>query len=231
MLDDELDRKAIEIILNFRPNSSFSKNASNEILRLKENIGKILNILPENHKEIFEQRFFYNLTDEQIAEKLKRSPKEINKIIEDGIGTIKKNINKEIRPLDKGKDKQKIKIETYEQSKKEPPYKPSYENIQRKPNILITFTLVIINLILWGSILGVSYYATQKYFFKDLPTVSQLLNKTGFFGSEENLPIVAIPRNDVLQHNSNEINISGSSSLEILSKRWERSSLRAIRTP
>lgn len=201
---EDIDEKAIEIILNFNGNEKFEKSAANELFSLKSKIKKAILLLPKDQKEILESRYFQNLSNSNIALKTRKPEEEVSKLLLIGIKSIKDYIKGTSIPnqtnavplvLKVIKNKQPESLKALPVSERKIPLKAWIINIV----ILISFSLLI-------------YFFVQKYFLNDLPT----LNQHKHFVKHK------------ITHlkNSNNLKISGSTSLLGLSKKWEDAFLR-----
>ena len=87
---DLLNEKALDIILNFSPSDKYDRATISELLKLKNDLQKLINSLPE--KNVLELKYFQNYTDDKIAEKLGKSKEEVIKSLSKGIDNLKVKI-------------------------------------------------------------------------------------------------------------------------------------------
>lgn len=231
LLKNQLDRNALEVILNFKTKDNLDKNVINEIQKLKETIKKIIGILPKEHQDILEHSFFYNLSTDQIAKKFKISPQDVENIIVDGVTSIKKNItlenleliskeafkaaepeffNKKSESVNQESSFAKTFLDKSFDNNQSP--KQTLENEISKQNILLSVFMVTLNIIFVCSLIIGFYIITQKFFIKQLPEAQTLL-----FSKDSSKSKISDTSND----NDTNIKISGSTSLLTLSRRWE----------
>ncbi len=207
---EELKEKSLEVILNFKPSDNFDKAASEEILKLKEEIKKAISTLPDKHKEILELRYFKNLTDEQIAQKIGSSKEEVLKVILSSLDNIKKNIK-----TNRMKKKEVVTSQTYNRNIINQSPETS---LKRDSSFLIGF----LGTIFFIGFTALSFILLQKFLFPNLSKISEFISQSSFT-VQNSFPenISKDKKNKVIDENTNNIRISGSTSLLILSKRWQ----------
>ncbi len=219
---EDLNEKSLEIILNFKPDEKFNKQSANELLKLKNDIKKAIALLGKEEQEVIELKYFQNLSADKIAKVLNKSNEEIARILQKSIEIIKSKVKS-------GSLESKVKSNVVDFTQPKP--------VQQKLNttesigmnrgkesfsllIILFFTTVFV-LIFTGS-----YFFLKKTVFNEMPLLSQIANDTNNFIEEQvkNNQIVSkvIPaKKNNAAIDSNNINISGSTSLLALSRRWE----------
>ena len=227
---DILNEKTFEIILNFKPSEKHEKAVINEILRLKDDIKKAIALLPKSEQEILDLRFFKNLSDEKIAERISKPRDEVNKILFRGVKTLKEKLeqgNLSLENVQKAIEIPPIKHELKQQSEKKNQTRQVVSKqvsegtqIIRRP----TFLTVVFSLIFYAVFFGGCYFVAQKFFFHTLPTLSQIVSNVSHSVPtvENRKPISGKNRFSKL-NDQNTIKISGSSSLFELAKRLDDS--------
>ena len=220
---DILNEKSLEIILNFKPSDKYDKNAINEILKLKNDIKKIIALLPKQEQEILDLRYFQNLSLEKIAERISKSRDEINRLMNNGVQNVKERLRKDSLSLEnvqKVIEFPKIKNEIKEQNQQIPVKKVTVQSpkeFKRKSS----FSGMVFSLVFYIIFFTSIYFVMQKFFFHNLPTISQLIS-----GSRDVVQETTIS-NKIIKNlkptNPYNIKIAGSSSLFGLARRWENS--------
>ena len=196
---EDLKEKSLEIILNFKPLDKYDKTAVNEIQKLKSDIKKAIILLPKEERDIIEFRYYLNLTPEQIAKNTGKSEDEINKSILNAIDRIRINLKHGIaqnKSLTNSSEISKVNLD---------------ENLIKDTQIsngsyrvgLMT-TIIFIGLVFFGG-----YFLLQN---KDI-----FSGKYKFLGGK----IQKLKTNETQNKNPNKIKISGSTSLLLLSRRWQ----------
>lgn len=210
-----LDEKTLEIILNFKPSEKLSQSVISELLRLKENIKKIIDELPKEEKEILELRYFQNLPLDNIATNLSKPRGEINHIFNCAIQKVKNTLKKQKLGLQEAKS---IK----EAEKLQGISKP--QTVEDLPQIkpeAISFLIGFFAVMIFAGISLGGYFVLQKFVFKEMPTVNQVISNLNLHVQEEEgqKPVSEIS----LSKDPYIIKIAGSTSLFALVRRWENS--------
>ena len=208
---NELDEKAIELILNFKPYPNLDKEASKEILKLREQILKLIPRLKKDEREIIELRYIQNLQNEKISQILGKPREEVNLLLLKAIEGIKKDIkNFDLTNYNyKNSDiQQPFRKETKTQPK------------ARKRNSFVgrifrfAFLLIVISSI---------YFLIQNFFFKQLPPLNKVIYLSKNFISEQSAKSISflnekrsikkVSTSQTFKSNiSSKIQLSGSSS-------------------
>ena len=200
---EDLNEKAIEVILNFKPEEKFNKASVNEIFKLKNSIKRIITTLPEEEQEILNLRYSQNETIDEITNKTGKSKEEVIKVLSRGIERIKENLRdvKAEKPLQETNKSKAGEIQT---------------------SSLIKFLPIIVFIVIWL----VSFVFLQKFFSSQLPTLSQISVQINNFVQDQvfNNQIFKSSTQGIKNFknvNSPVIEISGSSSLLALSRKWQ----------
>jgi phosphate transport system substrate-binding protein len=221
-----LNEKTLEIILNFKPNEKLSQLVISELLRLKENIRKIIGELPKEEKEILELRYFQNLQLDGIATSLGKPKEEINHILSRSIQKVKDTLRKRKLGLEEAKSIKEIK-----ELKKTGKSQQAEVSTQVSPEA-ISFLIGFIIVLIFGGISLSGYFVLQKFVFKEMPTVSQVFSNLNFLAQEKISNNVTLIQETEKQKPSKEallsrepytIKVAGSTSLFALVRRWENS--------
>lgn len=211
-----LDEKTLEIILNFKPNEKLSQSVISELLRLKENIRRIVGELPKEEREILELKYFQNLQLDGIATSLGKPKDEINRILNRGIQKVKDTLRKHKLGLVEAKSIKEAKNQNLPQIKPE------------AVSFLMGFFIVLI----FGGIPLGGYFVLQKFVFKEMPTVSQVFSNLNFLAQEKISSDVTpvqetekqeLSKEALLSRDPYTIKVAGSTSLFALVRRWENS--------
>lgn len=221
---EDLNEKSLEIILNFKPDEKFNKQSADELLKLKNDIKKAIALLGKEEQEVIELKYFQGLSTDKIAKVLNKSNEEIARILQKSIEVIKSKIKSGSL-----ESKAKSNVVDFTQPKPTQPKLNSSESIAPLkgnrvfPLLISLFSITVFILVFTGS-----YFFLQKTVFNEMPLLSQITAGTNNFIEEQVknneivnkvLPIANKKNNAAT--NSNNINISGSTSLLALSRRWE----------
>ncbi len=223
-----LKEKALEIILNFKPDEKFDKQAISEILKLKGQLKKAISFLSKEQQQIFELRYFDNLNTDKIAQSTGLPKEKVSKLLVDGIEDLKGLIRNGFPETNSIPDFSKIKKT---QSQEKPSTIKQSQVTQRNESPSLIGNLI--GLIIFLSIFIGIYFLMQKYVFNQAPTIHQVIESTSNFTKEKILhqqaqetkesidKINLHKKRKELLAKSNNIKIAGSTSLVLLSKRWE----------
>jgi len=219
---EDLNEKSLEIILNFKPDEKFNKQSADELLKLKNDIKKAIALLGKEEQEVIELKYFQNLSIDKIAKMLNKPNEEVARVLQKSIEVIKGKIKSGAL-----ESKAKSNVVDFSQPKPVQQKLNSTERIDIKRAkesfslLIILFSMTVFILIFAGS-----YYFLQKTVFNEMPLLSQIANDTNNFIGEQVKnnqiinKVIPVKKNDAAI-NSNNINISGSTSLLALSRRWE----------
>lgn len=201
----DLDEKTIELILNFKPKDNLSKSAQDEILGLRNFIKGVIPLLSQDKKEILELRYSQNLSCEEIEKKTGKSKQEILDVLARGIEEIKENIRKKRGAL-KSQNESIASATSFDYKK----------NILWMSGFLVmgAFILVII----------FSFNLVQNYFFGKSGFLNRLAFNIKSTIQETNvnkLSTLGNPVHQIYQGDPDKLNISGSTSLLVLSDKWQ----------
>lgn len=217
---DILSEKALEIILNFKPSDKHEKAVVTEILRLKEDIKKTIALSSKTEQEIFDLRFYQNLSDEKISERLGKSRDEVNKTLLHCVRSVKEKLGKESSSFDNVQkiiNISNIKQELKNQTVIEQPKSIVNKTIPKATTTTVqkpSFFAVVFSLAFYAALIVGGYFIVQKFFFHSSSPKDQ--------NSVEVRNVVV--KNKVENNiDSNAVRISGSSSLFSLARRWENS--------
>lgn len=213
----ELDRKALETILRFKPDSKFQRSVSDELLRLKDNVKRAVTFLSKEEQEIFEFKYFYGLTEEEIAGKLNLPKEKVISVLFNSTGKIKHLISVGF-PKEKKKSQEVLPSENVEGTKE-------VKSIVFA-NKVIGLLIFAFNISLLIALLIGSYFLLQRFVFSEMPSLKQVFSQAGNVVQQE------VDKNEVLSKiagNKNyfavndplNLRISGSTSLLTVSRRWE----------
>ena len=227
--EDILNEKSLEIILNFKPLDKYDKSAVNEILKLKGEIKKIISLIPKQEQEILDLKYFQNLSPEKIADCIGKPKDEVEKLLISGVKKIKEklgqsnlvfeNVQKVIE-FPKTKQETKDQKEIREQKPSKQVLAQTQSGYKRKPS----FFAFVFSLAFYAVFFAGSYFVIQKYFFHNLPTLSQLFSNSKDFVQGFGHAKLTHEKDKVTKLKAlNVIKISGSSSLFGLARRWENS--------
>ena len=215
---EALKEKALEIILNFKPDEKLDKNTVNEILKLKGQLKKAISFLSKEQQEVLELRYFDNLSTEKIAQATGKPKDKVTKLLLDGIEDLKSIIRKgiiETNPFLEIKQEPKLASFKEQQTQKQ-------ERInQNKPGFIAGFITVSIFL----TIFILFYFLGQKFIFNRMPSIPQVIETTSELAQErlqknQNKKIQN-KKIQVSNKDSNAIKIAGSTSIFLLSRKWE----------
>lgn len=217
----ELDKKSIEIIFGFKPNGKVDAESSKEIEKLRNAIKIIVGILPKEDREIFDLKYVYKLTNNQIAGKTGKTVEEIEQTILDAIKTVKNNIKD--RGLDNivkdNKNSKKEDLSTKKTTNKNSPTKP-----QEPSKEAVLFVNIVLTFIFWSVILTGGYFIGKNFIFKNMPSPGEMLNRVKYMAVETTTTTKSqgkTKKRVIVDKEPNNIKIAGSSSLLSLSRRWE----------
>ena len=219
---EELNEKAIELILNFKPNDKYDKVAANEILKLKGEIKKAISLLPKEKLEIVDLRYFRNLTTEKISQLVGKSREKVSEILLSSIEDIKTLIKK---GMSEPEQVEKVQSTNFKSSSKTQTNAPVSIKSKKPPLIIAGFVNLLILFLFFGGI----YFIGQKFLFSKMPTLIQFFESSNEFVQEkilENKTLekfipIKVNNKSSKARNLNTIKISGSTSLLMLSRRWE----------
>lgn len=211
-----LNEKALEIILNFkedRNSKKLDKTLQAELLKLKDDIKKIITLLPKEEQDILDLRFFQNLSVDEIAKKIDKPRDEVSKNLLEGINSIKENLKTSVSTMNKSQSVKDI-AKTITVKNKNIVFPPKPKVLRRS-----SFTASLFSLLFWLIIFCSFYFLTQKYFLLKLPTINQI------YGNVSNVvsSLKINEKSDKVKPSKGYIKISGSSSLLPLSQRWKNS--------
>ena len=197
---DELTEKTLEVILNFKPTGKIDKGIEDELLKLKNEVKKIINSLSYEIQDVLKLRYFHNLSHNDIAQKLGKPEEEITQIILKAVNEIKNNIGEDIVEVSKDQilsNQPDIKSTEYKKDNLE-----KYSFDENKVALLSKLSgLVFIILLLFAG-----YFLLKQAPFTDFI-------RGNLFSDTKNKP----------QGNPYSIKISGSTSLLALSGKWQES--------
>ncbi len=224
---DILNEKSLEIILNFKPSDKHDKNVVNEILKLKGDIKKIITLLPQQEQEMLDLRYFQNLSNEKIAERINKPKDEVNKIVTRAVKNVKEKLGQENLDFEKVQkvieiprviEIPNVKPDIREQN----PVKQAAVQVQSGYKRRPSFFGFIFSLAFYAVFLGGGYFVVQKYFFHNLPTLNQLFsNSKNLVQRFEKAKPMKRKSGIAKSQDPYAIKLSGSSSLFGLARRWE----------
>lgn len=203
----DLQEKALDIILNFKSDPKHGKNAADEIESLKKNIRKTIVSLPDRYREILEMRYFDRLSLDEVSKRKNQPKEEVNKILSEAVAELKERLRK--------KDLEEKPLAFKETIASTPPKESSQSNFHEQPkskNISFIFYSLIF--------LFIVIPAVYVFFQSSLANKLHLL----FFGQSRisHKEVNHVPYSKY-KYGSKHIFISGSTSLLRLSSVWMKS--------
>ena len=218
---EDLNEKSLEIILNFKPLEKFDKTATNEILKLKNDIKKAITLLSKEEQQVLEFRYFKNLSTDNTAQTLGKTKEEVVQVLFSGIENIKRIIKSSEQKADNIKsfvDLSKIEaaVKKQQQSSRE-------QNSSGQPSVLAAAIVFLIFIL----ILSTGFYFLFKFLSSQIPNVSKFVNGANTFVQEQfyenEIVNKVIPgkKKGSSSIDARNIKISGSTSLLALSRRWQ----------
>ena len=235
---DVLNEKSFEVILDFNPSDKYDKTAISEILRLQVEIKKEISSLPKNEREVMELRYFQGLSSDKISEIVGKTREETIKIISSSVRKIKDKIHMqtsetskealELSVLNKVAS-QKINDKSLGEFARKVEDFPT-QQMQKKVKKSKSFIASLVGLTFNLAFLLGCYFVVQKFFFHNLPplktlatTSTNIAKKYIPFISSKGKTLSDAEKRKALSSAPNQINVSGSTSLFKLSRRWENS--------
>lgn len=208
-IKEELNEKAFEIILGFKPSDKYDKAASKEILELKQNILKLISLLSKTEQEILGLRFSQNLSKDKIAEKLGKSSDEVAKVISKSLRNIRQKINQpELFAENINKIINFPKANNLDSKTEQNKSKVISAGVKVSPKkVFIGISIVLLLIVLFGNI---------PFFRNAADGIKAFLQERSSAGN-----LYIKKRKDIII--PNKINISGSTSLFELARKWENS--------
>lgn len=202
--NEELNLKALGIILDFKPNGNIDKPQIDEMYRLKNDVKKAISVLEKDEKEVLELNLLQKLSALDIANKLGKSEEKVKNDISNAAIKVKKIISEKANQI---------------------PDENALEEIARK-NPIVMFIAFLINIGFLVAIVFCSYFLLQKFVFNNMPTISHFFNQTAYVikqHTSNNQTFQNIVENTkyLSDTDPSRLRISGSTSLLSLSRRWE----------
>ncbi|MBI3308538.1 MAG: substrate-binding domain-containing protein [Candidatus Melainabacteria bacterium] len=212
-VDKELDQKAFEVILKFKPNGTQNRKVVDEILKLKNDIKKAINYLTKEEQEIFEFRYFYGLDESEIARRLNIPVDQINKVLLKAATKIKK-ILADGFPGNVPQEPDLISIPGNATQ--------NMTSMNKTVGLVMLLCYVVFLIVL---IIGV-YGVLQKFVFNEKPSLSQIFTKAGNsiqqqVDSSKVLKQITETKRYFDTGDPHTLRISGSTSLLPVARRWE----------
>ncbi len=208
---EALKEKALEIILNFKPDEKLDKNAVSEILKLKGQFKKAISFLSKEQQEVLELRYFDNLSAEKIAQATGKPKEKVTKLLLDGIEDLKSIIRKgTVETSSFPEIKQIPKLASFKEQQVQK------EEDQNKSGFIAGFITISIFL----TIFILFYFLGQKFVFNQMPSIPQVIEITSEI-AQEKFPKNQNKKVQAPNKNSNDIKIAGSTSIFLLSRKWE----------
>lgn len=204
---DELDLRALEVILSFKEDSKFDKNSALEINKLKKDVIKAFDYLSQNEKEVLVLRFIKGYDVQEIARELKKKDEEVLNILQEASFNVRKILQKGL-PVEEKKEAKKTGTLGE---------KDILNQVVGRDHPIVVFFASLFYIVFIGAIIVISYFILQRFIFSSMPTISEIVDQTKVVVQEQTSKTI-VSKTDTQPRN---LRIAGSTSLLSLSRRWE----------